>query len=299
MKLGLYTDVHFSKYSSIIQSRGDKYTTRLENCITSINWAEEVLKDCDKIICLGDFFDKAFVDAEVIEALNEINWNSKEHYFLLGNHEIEGQFNNLKLLPGKWITESMIEDNIAFIPFGGEELWSDIVLSHNMIKGIQMGGILSNTGIDLEEIKEKCKIFVNGHLHSDEIIGNYISLGNLTGQNFSENAQYHSHNIMILDTENFEYELIENPYAFNFYKLDKLIPLKNNAVITLKTKYKDIELPKEVIASRIILEKELDDTENEKLEDLEIDHIESFKNYILMTLGSSDLVKSELEMLLS
>ena len=299
MKLGLYTDVHFSKYSSIVQSRGDKYTTRLENCIDSINWAEEVLKDCDKIICLGDFFDKAFVDAEVIEALNEIKWNSKEHYFLLGNHEIEGQFNNLKLLPGKWITESVIEDNIAFVPFGGEELWSDIVLSHNMIKGIQMGGILSNTGIDLEEIKEKCKIFINGHLHSDEIIGNYISLGNLTGQNFSENAQYHSHNIMILDTETFEYELIENPYAFNFYKLDKLIPLKNNAVITLKTKDKDIELPKEVIASRIILEKEFDDTENEKLEDLEIDHIESFKNYILMTLGSSDLVKSELEMLLS
>ena len=54
-----------------------------------------------------------------------------------------------------------------------------------------------------------------------------------------------------------------------------------------------------MVASRIILEKELDDTESEKLEDLEIDHIESFKNYILMTLGSSDLVKSELEMLLS
>ena len=299
MKLGLYTDVHFSKYSSIIQSRGNKYTTRLENCITSINWAEEVLKDCDKIICLGDFFDKAFVDAEVIEALNEINWNSKEHYFLLGNHEIEGQFNNLKLLPGRWITKSTIEDNIAFIPFGGEELWSDIVLSHNMIKGIQMGGILSNTGIDLEEIKEKCKIFVNGHLHSDEVIGNYISLGNLTGQNFSENAQYHSHNIMILDTETFEYELIENPYAFNFYKLNKLIPLKDNAVITLKTNNKNVELPKEVIASRLILEKEVEDTENEKLEDLEVDHIESFKNYILMTLGNSDLIKSELETLLS
>lgn len=299
MKLGLYTDIHFSKYSSIIQSRGNKYTTRLENCITSINWAEEALKDCDKIVCLGDFFDKAFADAEVIEALNEINWNSKEHYFLLGNHEIEGQFNNLKLLPGRWITKSMIEDNIAFMPFNGEELWSDIVLSHNMIKGIQMGGILSNTGIDLEEIKSNCKIFVNGHLHSDEVIGNYISLGNLTGQNFSENAQYHSHNIMILDTETFEYELIENPHAFNFYKLDKLIPLKNNAVITLKTRDKNIKLPKEVIASRIILEKEVDNSENEKLEDLEIDHIKSFKNYILMTLGNSDLVKSELEALLA
>ena len=80
MKLGLYTDVHFSKYSSIIQSRGDKYTTRLENCIDSINWVEEVLKDCDKIVCLGDFFDKAFVDAEVIE------WN---HHRMESNRSIE------------------------------------------------------------------------------------------------------------------------------------------------------------------------------------------------------------------
>jgi len=57
MKIGLYTDVHYGQYSSILRMRGSKYSKRLENCIDSINWAEKLFEEqgCSRVICLGDF----------------------------------------------------------------------------------------------------------------------------------------------------------------------------------------------------------------------------------------------------
>ena len=37
MKVLLYTDNHFSQYSSILRNRGERYSIRLENQIKSIN----------------------------------------------------------------------------------------------------------------------------------------------------------------------------------------------------------------------------------------------------------------------
>ena len=62
---------------------------------------------------------------------------------------------------------------------------------------------------------------VNGHLHNgNRISKNLINLGILTGANFGEDAARYPHNIMVLDTDTLAFELIENPYAFNFYKLE-------------------------------------------------------------------------------
>ena len=90
-KLLIYTDVHWSTYSSIVRGRGRKYSARLENLIKSVNWAEGVAEErgCDAIFCLGDFFDKPTLNAEEISALNEIEWAKLPHTFLVGNHEIE------------------------------------------------------------------------------------------------------------------------------------------------------------------------------------------------------------------
>ena len=71
MKILIVGDVHWSTYSSIVRSRGKKYSTRLENLINSVNWAERIAdeENCDRIIYLGDFFDKADLTAEEITAL--------------------------------------------------------------------------------------------------------------------------------------------------------------------------------------------------------------------------------------
>ena len=60
MKIIIYSDNHFCEKFSIINKMSDKYTTRLENQIKSINWVEELAykKGCQYVICAGDFFDK-------------------------------------------------------------------------------------------------------------------------------------------------------------------------------------------------------------------------------------------------
>ena len=59
MNILLYSDVHWSTYSSIIRKRNDKYSVRLDNLIKSMNWIRELSSsyNCKYDICLGDFFD--------------------------------------------------------------------------------------------------------------------------------------------------------------------------------------------------------------------------------------------------
>ena len=76
-------------------------------------------------------------------------------------------------------------------------------------------------GFSIEEIEENCTLFINGHLHNFSTVGNNIvNLGNITGQNFSEDGYAYPHQCMILDTVKREIEYIENPFALYFYKLD-------------------------------------------------------------------------------
>lgn len=103
MKYLLYSDVHFCENSSSIQSRGQKYSTRLEYLIRSINWAEEqaIINNCDVVICLGDFFDRSDIKSEEATALQEINWVNLPHYFIVGNHEASNKsltFNSVEVL---------------------------------------------------------------------------------------------------------------------------------------------------------------------------------------------------------
>ena len=66
-----------------------RYSTRLENEIVSISWVQILAEEqhCDRIICLGDFFDKESLNSEEISALSEIEWSNIPNYFLVGNHE--------------------------------------------------------------------------------------------------------------------------------------------------------------------------------------------------------------------
>ena len=70
-KILICGDIHFSTYSSILRKRGEFYSERLENLLWSINWVEKTAEDnkCNRIIYLGDFFDKASLDSEELTAL--------------------------------------------------------------------------------------------------------------------------------------------------------------------------------------------------------------------------------------
>jgi len=336
MKLGVVGDIHWSKYSSIVRQRGNKYSVRLENCIKSINWAEDTLRDCDKIIYLGDFFDSDNLKSEEITALSEVQWNDKEHLFLVGNHEIglndlsfsSAHLFNIanKLVIDKPYSFYVDDTELCFIPYildnSGditdyiplkENTKKRIIFSHNDLAGIQLGKFLTTAGFDINIIKQNCDLFINGHLHNESSIeGKIYNIGNLTGQNFSEDGTKYGHNIFILDTNTLSIQKVKNPYAINFFKFDTLEELLKydlpiNSVVTAKlytsqiNKCESIKTNENVIAHRFII---LSDSKNysrdeESTVKLSVNHLEKFQEFIIDRLGNDPIVVEELSEVLS
>ena len=352
MKILIYTDVHLSQNSSIVRSMGKgEYSKRLENVIKSVSWAEKlaVEKGCEAICCLGDFFDKANLNSEELSAVSRISWSHLHHWFLVGNHEISSRNlshssthlldlgSNFSIISNPSYVE-IGNAKLLFLPYVFEDERKPlndyfkitdknsniIYFSHNDIAGIQMGQYLSESGFSVEEIDNCCDLFVNGHLHNGQKISDkLINIGNLTGQNFSEDATRYTHNVMVLDTETLSYELIENPNAFNFYKLDfteksdidtiNNVKLKNNAVVTVRVNSDDSGLeciktrflphysysgfPKncQVTEGRLILVPKIGNTELSVESNFnKINHLQKFKEYIITNLGDSQVVLDEL-----
>lgn len=337
MRLLIYTDVHWSKTSSIIREKGK----RLANVKDSVNWAENYARiaNCDAIVCLGDFFDSPSLDAEEMTYLVNTKWDrTLPHYFLVGNHEMADasrEFFSTQILNMydfmTVISETCCiksgDTDIIFLPYmcsddikpfkeyieeTGCHSKKRIVLSHNDLQA-QYGFYKSNIGFTIDEIEQNCDLFVNGHLHNgSKVSDKVINLGNLTGQNFNEDAYFYSHNVMVLDTDTLEYSLVENPYAFNFYKIkisslddfnSHIEHMATNAVISLTVPEKDAdevrkrleEMLNKIGAYRLTIEAEASDANIvESAEELQVDHLNSFVEYVKKTIGMSDNIITEL-----
>jgi DNA repair exonuclease SbcCD nuclease subunit len=218
LKILVVGDVHWSEYSSIIRKRGDKYSKRLENLINSLNWVEDLAEQqrVDKVIFLGDFFDKQTLNAGEISALQEVVWSTIPHDFIVGNHEGLNETLDIssahifKFIPNARVIDKPVFDcgfgyQFLYLPYCKEEdrksikYWKDyftsgywttqevkhtIVFSHNDVK-IQYGLMPATIGYDIEDIDTNCTYFLNGHLHnSGKFSSKGYNIGNLTGQNF-------------------------------------------------------------------------------------------------------------------
>lgn len=273
MKICVFSDTHWSKNTSIVCSSGNKYSTRLELLIKSMNWVNElaVKENCSSMICLGDFFDKSQLIDEEIEALREIKWNKLNTYYLVGNHESSVaslDFSTVGLFRNKRVKivskpEVVIADacDLLFLPYITEDNrrplkdYLDefksiidrklIILSHNELLGINYGAYESKIGFDIKDIESNCDLFLNGHLHNSEWISKKIlNVGSLSAHNFTNDSYRYKYGAWILDTETLSMTFFENPYALNFYKitidsesdLGKLVDIKKNAVISIKCK---------------------------------------------------------------
>lgn len=361
MKISICGDVHWCTYSSILRKRGSKYSLRLENLIQSVNWFLDTARKegCSDVFFLGDFFDSNTLTAEEVSALSQLSLNDKDIVvsFLVGNHEM-GLANLeystahsflLNSTSNVWDKPTIlaIGDCLVYIlPYELEvnrkksikeyfpaESFRDsgfshrILLSHNDIKGIQMGKFISKEGFELEELSKTFDLVINGHLHNQEWVSkNVLNLGNITGQNFSEDATRYKHQCMILDCDTLEYKLITNPYALNFSKLDftgkndnidyinNMSQLTgNNAVVSIKCNEEnynyikhrfDPDVPEDkliprncnIIQSRIIVERNVAEENSEtKVETLRLDYLQEFSDYITSTLGTSETVIKELQ----
>ena len=333
MKICVFGDVHWSQYSSIVRQRGERFSIRLENLIQSMNWVEDMTREynCDMCISLGDFFDTSTIDAESITALREVNWNEIQHIIVAGNHEMARADNHyssaniLSLLPfvsvvtvpeQMWLCENT---NLMFLPYVLEpdkcnisELFTknniDYMFSHNDLKGVNYGSFVSKTGFSVDDISAVCDRCFNGHIHNEGVCGdNIINVGNLTGQNFSEDATKYSHKIIILDTETDDITILENPYAMNFYKVDDLSDVrKDNAVVTLKTsdmsQKENLKNMKNVIAYKVIADVKKTGKRASSVpskDAINIDHLKMFSDYIHNNMGDTEIINQELSEVLS
>lgn len=338
-KFLIYTDVHWCTYSSILRKRGKKYSVRLHNLINSMNWVESLAVElgCTGEICCGDFFDRADLNAEEVTALKEIKWNQLPKKFIVGNHE--SGVNNLSYSSTKALENyntSIINDPVTvsindkvefvFIPYftpdNIEPLKNyltdndkkKVVFAHADLAGLQYGKFQSQSGFDIQDILDNCSLFINGHLHNEQILHNKIVLvGNLTGANFNEDAFTYEHLAYCLTVEDDGRLILEsyvNPYAFNFYKikidneyeLELLKNLKQNAVVSIVCNDKFgkqvediIEHNQNIIESRLLLTH--NEPDNQSLDSLEFgtgDHIKQFIDFVQRTLEPSAALSDEL-----
>lgn len=336
MKILLFTDLHMCPQASIINKWGTKYQKRLENCIESVNWLERKAEElnCDYIISLGDFFDKPDLTSDTITACQDIKWSNIMHCHIVGNHDASNSsltFNSTNSLRADFHAvidrpQALVLDDcdICFLPYVTEcdrKPLSDyfhtrdinkprVILSHNDISGIQMGPVVSKTGFGLEEIEANCDYFINGHLHNGQALTNkVINLGNLTGKDFGENAFMHKHCAAVLDTATMSIEYIENPYAYNFYKLqvdcdnDLYIfdQLKNNAVVSVKCAQSLVEVVRQkiettpnIIESRVILVRQYEESTVDTELNLTVDHLTRFIECCKVSIENSTILDEEL-----
>jgi DNA repair exonuclease SbcCD nuclease subunit len=338
MRILCFTDNHFCENYSIVKRYGTTYSVRLENQLESLNWLEKTAVDlgCEAIFCLGDFFDRPELNEKEITAVKDIKWSNIPHYFLVGNHESsvsDLQYSSTKILEGDnrfvisspqiitlggvdfcmlpYVVESDRKDLGTY--FTEERNKPRIIFSHNDLRGIQMGPVVSKTGFGIEEIEANCDLFINGHLHNGQKITNKIlNLGNFTGKDFGEDATRYAHNALLLDTETSEIKFIENPHAFNFYKLDINteadlnrfeLGLKNQAVVSIKCKEALIEGVRKticesskIVEARVVIAKDevmMSDGEVD-ISDLTLDHLEKFVECCKEKIDNSDILDFEL-----
>lgn len=348
MRILTFTDNHYGQYSSVVRDRGPVYSVRLHNQADSLNWAADlaVEKKCDMIVCDGDFFDKPELNAEELTALQEIKWADLPYYFIVGNHEMglnDLSFSSthlLKMIPNAKIIdkpyyESGFGYRLYFIPYIVEsskktlaeyikdlnqgvwetqEVKNTIVFSHNDIAGIRYGKHMSKFGFDINDITNNCDLYINGHLHNQtQVNEKIINLGNLTGQNFSEDAEKFSHCVAIIDTDTLQVELINNPYAFNFYKFDInskddidacLKKCNEYSVISFKV-CEELLLPlKErldgfkCVGYRITLVPTVKKIAKQDINTIvKTGHVDQFKKYIIEHLDNTQLLEDELALI--
>lgn len=270
MKVLIFSDIHWSQNTSILRSYGERYSTRLELLVSTMDWINRtaVERGCSAMVCAGDMMDRSDCNDMELTALGDIRWNpGMPCYFLVGNHEssvMDLRYTTLKPLESE--TKTIIGtptgftwggSQVHFVPYVTEDMRKplkeylhnvdrslhQVVISHNDIKGIRYGKYESRSGFGLDEIEGCCDLYLNGHIHNGSRIGSkVVNLGSSTAHNFSNDSSRFNYGIWILDTDTLGLEFIENPYSLNFYKFDIsskddmgcLGNLRNHAIVSAR-----------------------------------------------------------------
>ena len=255
MKIGIFTDVHWSVTTSILRSKESDYSTRLKLLIKGMNWANDLFESlgCSAAVCAGDFFDKSACTDEELTSVKEIKWKVPT-CFIVGNHESSRAdlfVSSTSALDKPWIVPGFVtmDTNVIwkpltinyndiqffFLPYvvesdrkplieyleGYDPSKKHIIFSHNDLKDVRYGPFLNTTGFSINEIESCADLYLNGHIHNGQWISSkLLDLGSMTAQNFTNPSDTYRYGVWVLDTDTLEMTFYENPYSLNFYKFD-------------------------------------------------------------------------------
>ena len=272
MKILLFSDVHFSKTTSILKSIGTNYTVRLEKLVQSMNWVNKLAlsQGCGLMICAGDFVDKSVVSDEEITAISTIEWNQLPCYFVVGNHDSsvdDLRYNVVEILNTRaQIIKSLSvlpipNYDIVFLPYIRDSVNLTIqqcldnvkdkltgnpiiIVSHNDLSGVVYNaGIESRVGFNIFNLPPEVKLFLNGHLHNSWwATKNVLNLGSLSAHNFTNDSLRYKYGAWILNTDTLEMQFFENPFGLNFYQFEignkndisQLDNIKPNSILRIR-----------------------------------------------------------------
>lgn len=255
MKIGIYTDCHFCKSSSIlVGSSLNKYSMRLDFLIKSFKWMYDLFEKNEvcNIFNLGDLISSDVLDAETNSALSEALSYSKgaQEYWLIGNHEKKSrdskfhslslikQYPNIKIIDDfeiidleslKVLMKSFTSSEHSLEEFQNEcKSIKDksIVMTHQVYKDMIPGMI--GYDLDYKEIVKNENILniFNGHIHSARDEDKYCQVGSISGMSFGDDYSRFLPSIIIYDCDTNTYKRYYNPYATLFYTIDNVDCIK-------------------------------------------------------------------------
>lgn len=278
MKIGIYSDLHCSKSSSILSgSTNTKYSQRLDLIVETFKWMYDLFdkEGVELIINGGDTFDSDIILAVENSAMAEALSYTKgtPEYHLLGNHEKSTRSNvlhSVALLDNydhiNIVTEPTVLDynGIALLPYTNDydnyevfktlsENGGKYLVTHADYIGMKYDtGKESTYGFSPDIALDYFSRIFNGHIHSAS--SNYndrlVNIGSVLGSGFGNSYRESYPSIIIFDTDTNTYKRYVNPHSPLFLNrsaktvsdiIDILSKLDTNKLYCLK-----LEVPYEL-----------------------------------------------------
>lgn len=265
-KIGIFSDVHISRSSSIMPTYLDEsktYTTRLNMCIDSMKWAYEQFmnNNVDVIINCGDTFNSHTVSSDELSALSKIILETNiplhfPNYTILGNHDkFNNVFNSLSwvnlledtTLVNDYIHLAYDDTDIYCISYYESSEFTNkiqemlttyprecskaILFMHGDINGSKLSGNKSITNeIGQDKLIDNFDLIINGHIHCHDVIYNKDDKKIINIGSLTTHSFADSNNHLgkcyILDTKTLEITDIENPHQIIFRAFSYTEPIK-------------------------------------------------------------------------
>ena len=290
-KILIIGDLHLSdnlSYNDYIRGGRDEEKQKI------LNFIVEEASDCDKIIMLGDQFDRKNNSSTVIKEFTKFleRFNDKEIYIIAGNHEKRSDgtsaLDYLKEIKNRrWrIVTDKIENigDINFVPYftkaelevktnetGTKKIMKQLesnkilVVHYAISDSMTVSGCSTNLFDEIvlnrKDLQKKYQLIIGGHIHKPDVKDNVLIAGSIFTKEVGEIEKF----VYKIDEETLkikeiklpcrEIHKIENPEIKDFKKISTESIVK--IIITdpkLKSKVDDIKKELEKFDASILIE---------------------------------------------